>query len=150
MTAEHDPELVAAVADAARVVGAYWNALATDDDATLADICSILMLSPFDVGPGLAGEIRQGLSREACATMGFSSAVRIARIRGDSVLVFYCMDAWGPMGQPRVFVKPELVPVRRLAVVNREGRWLVHGTPTDPLDIIGEVDLPGPAGGPVQ
>jgi hypothetical protein len=142
---ERYEEAAAALGEA----GALWTGLASDDDATVADILTPDWRLHLSALPGgwaerLRGALR--VTRAECESLGCSATIRVSR--SGSLVVFgifrrpqlgiYLLDKTGPeRGVPVVFV-----PI--------DGRWHASGAYDEHepgLDIIGLVDVIPHGGG---
>jgi hypothetical protein len=123
--------------------GGLWSALASDDDATAAEILSPDSRLRLSTLPGgWAERVRTvfRLRQDECRSVGLSATVRVTKSGGLLVL--------GVFRRPRLGIdlreESSLERSFPLVFVPIDGHWRVWGVynPSDPeLDIIGLVDV---------
>lgn len=111
---------------AAQVVGRFWEALATDDDALALQVTIDAIHSELGTGPGFAARLRERVSvnQGTAGRVGVSSKVRV--VTGQMIIV--CLDV-GEGSQSRLvgYWGPETTPGWLLRVTVEGGRWRVAG-----------------------
>jgi hypothetical protein len=113
-------------ADAAQGVGAFWSALADDDDLALLRVIDYAGRDTAGTQAGICDRLREqlGVTPDECRTVGISSKVRV--MPGGS-MVFMCMKLVS--GQPKVVGVwgPEQIQAWGLTVSLEGGFWRVSG-----------------------
>jgi hypothetical protein len=113
-------------ADAAQAIGAFWAALADDDDLALLRVIDHAGRDNAGTEPGICQHFRERLEATAdeCRTVGISSKVRVMP---GGPMVFMCMKL--DSGEPKVVGVwgPEQVKGWGLTVALEGGFWRVSG-----------------------
>jgi len=113
-------------ADAAQAVGAFWAALANDDDLALLRVIDHATRRRAGTQPGTCQRLCDQLETTpgACRTMGVSSKVRVMP---NGSMVFMCMKL--ESGEPKVVGVwgPEQIQGWALTVALEGGFWRVSG-----------------------
>jgi hypothetical protein len=114
-------------ADASEAVGAFWSALAGDDDLALLRVIDRAGRETSGTNPGVCDRLRAqlGLTADECLTIGTSSKVRVMP---GGPMVFMCLKL--ESGEPKVLGAwgPEQVHAWALTVTLEGGFWRVSGT----------------------
>lgn len=113
-------------ADAAQSVGAFWAALADDDDLALLRVVDQASRDSAGTQAGICDRFRGqlGLTPDECRTVGMSSKVRVMP---GGPMVFVCTKL--EAGEPTVYgvLGPEQIQACALTVTLEGGFWRVSG-----------------------